>query len=61
MKGAVAKMEIPTKVKIMDDIWTPETGLVTASTKVLRNPIRDKYNDTLLNEMGYNFPGSEVL
>ena len=56
MKGVVAKMEIPTKVKITDDVWTPESGLVTASMKVARNPIRDKYNDTLLDEMGYKFP-----
>lgn len=50
--------EIPDQVKVTDDIWTPETGLVTASLKVQRNPLRTHYNtpDGLLEQMDYKFP-----
>ena len=43
-----------------DSIWTPETGLVTASLKVQRKPLRDRYNAPggLLDLMGYRFPES---
>ena len=49
-----------TQVKIDDSIWTPETGLVTASLKVQRKPLRDRYNAPggLLDLMGYRFPES---
>ena len=49
-----------TQVKIDDFIWTPETGLVTASLKVQRKPLRDRYNAPggLLDLMGYRFPES---
>jgi len=54
----LARFEIPTKVKVDDAVWTPETGLVTASLKVQRNPLREYYNTPqgLLDEMGYRFP-----
>jgi len=53
-----ARFEIPTKVKVDDTIWTPLDGLVTASMKVQRNPLRDYYNKPggLLDMMGYRFP-----
>merc|ERR1719215_896488 len=54
----MSRFEIPTKAKIEDSIWTPETGLVTASLKVQRVPIRNYYNGAggLLEQMDYNFP-----
>merc|ERR1712228_326141 len=54
----LARFEIPTKVKLDDTIWTPETGLVTASLKVQRNPLRSHYNEKsgLLEQMNYKFP-----
>jgi hypothetical protein len=52
----VARHEIPGDVRVDDAIWTPESGLVTASLKVARNPLRDHYNATLLKEMDYSFP-----
>jgi len=54
----LAKFEIPTKVKVDDAIWTPESGLVTASFKVQRNPLRAHYNEDggLLDKMQYRFP-----
>jgi len=58
LKGcALARFEIPTKVKVSEEIWTPESGLVTASLKLQRNPLREYYNapDNLLDQMGYRF------
>jgi len=54
----LARFEIPTKVMIDDLIWTAEIGLVTASMKVQRNPLRSHYNAQggLLDKMGYRFP-----
>jgi len=53
----LAKFEIPTKVTVVDDIWTPETGLVTAALKVNRNNLRSKYaGNGVLSKMGYEFP-----
>lgn len=52
-----ARFEIPTKVKVDDHMWTPENGLVTASFKVQRNPLRKHYNESggLLDQMHYRF------
>lgn len=52
-----ARFEIPAKLKIDDEVWTPESGLVTASLKVQRNPLRDHYNQAggLLDQMDYTF------
>merc|ERR1712151_143240 len=54
----LARFEIPTKVKLDDELWTPENGLTTASMKVQRNPLREFYNKHggLLDQMGYRFP-----
>jgi long-subunit acyl-CoA synthetase (AMP-forming) len=58
MKGKLSTFEIPTKVELDDTIWTPETGLVTASMKIQRNEIRKFYNKPggLLEKMQYKFP-----
>jgi len=52
-----ARFEIPTKVAVDDTVWTPETGLVTSSLKVQRNPLRRHYNGTggILEQMDYKF------
>jgi len=54
----LAKFEIPTKIKVDETIWTPESGLVTASMKLQRNPLREHYNgaDGALKQMDYVFP-----
>lgn len=56
----LARFEIPTKVKVDDLIWLPEAGLVTASLKVQRNPLRTHYTAAggLLEQMNYQFPKS---
>jgi long-chain acyl-CoA synthetase len=53
----LAKFEIPTKVKVDDEIWTPDNGLTTASMKLQRNPLRNHYNNPggLLDQMNYRF------
>lgn len=57
-KQGMARFEIPQKVEVDDAIWTPDDGLVTASFKIQRNPIRQHYNgsDGLLAKMDYRFP-----
>ena len=54
----IQRFERPTKVAVDDMIWTPETGLVTASMKVQRTAVRKHYNQPggLLESMGYRFP-----
>merc|ERR1712048_594596 len=54
----LARFEIPARVAVDDSIWTPESGLVTASLKVQRNPLRKHYNGPggLLEQMDYKFP-----
>ena len=56
-KMNLAKFEIPTKVKCDVAIWTPETGLVTASLNVQRNHLRNYYNTQggLLEQIDYSF------
>merc|ERR1712023_466982 len=40
----LATFEIPDQVRVVDDQWLPETGLVTAALKLQRNPLREFYN-----------------
>merc|ERR1711939_248496 len=62
LKGmGMPTFEIPTDVRVTDDIWTADSGLVTAALKLQRNPLRQKYNvddgpDALLKDMDYQFP-----
>jgi long-chain acyl-CoA synthetase len=58
LKGlGLASFEIPKKVKVDDEMWTPESGLVTAALKLQRNPLRTFYNGEggLLAQMDYRF------
>ncbi|KAL3840001.1 hypothetical protein ACJIZ3_024592 [Penstemon smallii] len=41
------KFEIPTKIKLLSEPWTPESGLVTAALKLKREVIRKKFSDDL--------------
>ncbi|MQL85589.1 hypothetical protein Taro_018097 [Colocasia esculenta] len=42
------KFEIPTKVMLLPDPWTPESGLVTAAMKLKREQLKAKFKDELL-------------
>ncbi|KAH7844274.1 hypothetical protein Vadar_026290 [Vaccinium darrowii] len=41
------KFEIPAKIKLMSDPWTPESGLVTAALKLKREQLKAKFKDEL--------------
>ncbi|EYU22973.1 hypothetical protein ABFS82_03G098300 [Erythranthe guttata] len=42
------KFEIPTKIKVISEAWTPESGLVTAALKLKREVIRKTFSDDLV-------------
>ncbi|OIW14497.1 hypothetical protein TanjilG_12090 [Lupinus angustifolius] len=46
-KARLEKFEIPAKLKLLSDPWTPETGLVTAALKIKRDPIRKAFHEDL--------------
>ncbi|XP_047319725.1 long chain acyl-CoA synthetase 8-like [Impatiens glandulifera] len=49
-KGAkLDKFEIPSKIKLIPEPWTPESGLLTAALKLKRESLKAKYKDDLNN------------
>ncbi|OVA04796.1 AMP-dependent synthetase/ligase [Macleaya cordata] len=45
--GRLEKFEIPAKIKLIPDAWTPESGLVTAALKLKREVIRKAFSEDL--------------
>lgn len=45
--GKLEKFEIPSKVTLLPEQWTPETGLVTAALKLKRESLKSKFKDEL--------------
>lgn len=43
------KFEIPSKIKLLAEPWTPESGLVTAALKLKREQLKTKFKDELAN------------
>ena len=43
MQANLQKNEIPTKIMLVTEDWTPDSGLVTAALKLRRKNIQDKY------------------
>lgn len=41
------KFEIPAKIKLMAEAWTPESGLVTAALKIKREQLRSTFKKDL--------------
>ncbi|KAG6663027.1 long chain acyl-CoA synthetase 8 [Carya illinoinensis] len=41
------KFEIPPKIKLLPEPWTPESGLVTAAFKIKREQLKAKFKDEL--------------
>ncbi|KAK7316534.1 hypothetical protein RJT34_00075 [Clitoria ternatea] len=41
------KSEIPAKIKLLPDPWTPESGLVTAALKIKREQLKNKFKEDL--------------
>ena len=42
-KSGLLRYEVPTKIKLCHEPWTPDSGLVTAALKIRRRPIQDFY------------------
>ena len=42
-EAGLNRMEIPTKIKICSEEWTPDSGLVTAAFKIRRKDIQNYY------------------
>jgi long-chain acyl-CoA synthetase len=42
-KSKLQKFEIPGALKLCSELWTPESGLVTAAFKLKRKPIQEFY------------------
>ena len=50
LKNGLKKAEIPTKLVLVTDEWTPDNGLLTAALKLKRSLIKAKY-DSLIEEL----------
>ncbi|KAL2584310.1 hypothetical protein GLYMA_14G149700v4 [Glycine max] len=50
-KSRLEKFEIPAKIKLLSDPWTPESGLVTAALKLKREAIKKTFDEELLSEL----------
>ncbi|GFS40102.1 long chain acyl-CoA synthetase 9 [Actinidia rufa] len=46
-QARLEKFEIPAKIKLLSDPWTPESGLVTAALKIKRDVIRKTFSEDL--------------
>nr|XP_025665619.1 long chain acyl-CoA synthetase 9, chloroplastic isoform X2 [Arachis hypogaea] len=47
-KARLEKFEIPAKIELLPEPWTPESGLVTAALKLKREAIRKAFHEELL-------------
>ncbi|XP_057442694.1 long chain acyl-CoA synthetase 9, chloroplastic-like [Lotus japonicus] len=46
-KARLEKFEIPAKIKLLSDPWSPESGLVTAALKIKRETIKKAFKEEL--------------
>ena len=46
-KAGLEKFELPGAITLCNELWTPESGLVTAAFKLKRKPIQDYYHKDL--------------
>ena len=47
LSNGLQKFEIPKKITLVLDEWTPDTGLVTAAMKLKRKEVEKFYNDQI--------------
>ena len=47
LKNGLKKAEIPTKIILVNDEWTPDNGLLTAALKLKRSLIKAKYESVI--------------
>ena len=46
-KSRIERFEIPQRVSVLDDVWTPDTGLLTDAFKLKRKAIESKYQQNI--------------
>lgn len=46
-KANFQKFEIPAKIKLLSEPWTPESGLVTAALKLKREVVKKTFSNDL--------------
>ncbi|KAK9758409.1 hypothetical protein RND81_01G227700 [Saponaria officinalis] len=46
-KAGLEKFEMPSRIKVLSEAWSPESGLVTAALKLKREMIRKTYSNDL--------------
>jgi long-chain acyl-CoA synthetase len=47
LKEGLEKFEVPQAVTLIPDVWTPESGLITAAFKVKRKVIQNVYQKAI--------------
>ena len=47
IQSGLEKFEIPKDIALVNEEWTPESGLITASFKVKRKQIQNHYQDVI--------------
>ena len=52
LAAGLHKTEIPTKIMLVVEDWTPDSGLVTAALKLRRKNIQDRYRMEINNMYG---------
>ncbi|KAM7253428.1 hypothetical protein ACFE04_026046 [Oxalis oulophora] len=52
-QGRLQKFEIPAKIKLLSEAWTPESGLVTAALKLKRDVVRKSFSSDLSDVSGF--------
>lgn len=57
-KARLLKNEIPTKVYVVSEEWSPDSGLVTAAMKIRRKNITDHYQRDINRLYGISGNGS---
>jgi len=48
-RARLQRFEIPAKIKLLSELWTPESGLVTAALKLKRDIIKKTFSEDLSN------------
>lgn len=47
LKEGLEKFEVPQAVTLVPDVWTPESGLITAAFKIKRKVIQNVYQKVI--------------
>lgn len=59
MKNGLKKVEIPLKIRILFDEWTPDNGMLTAAMKLRRSTIKTRYSP-IIEELFTNLDNKDV-